>query len=116
MATAVPLPYPDPAEPLPVGKVGGQLVYAIGDIHGCYDLLKQILSHITVDAGSHAAGRTPTLIFCGDYVDRGPASAQVLDALCWLKRRSPFTSISSRAITIRRCWIISWTPRRCGSG
>jgi serine/threonine protein phosphatase 1 len=28
------------------------------------------------------------LILCGDYIDRGPQSAEVLDALIWLKRRT----------------------------
>jgi serine/threonine protein phosphatase 1 len=80
-----------PAQPFwPTGKVDGQLVYAIGDIHGCYDQLRQLLSQIAEDAEARANGRTTILIFCGDYVDRGPASRQVLDALCWLKRRRPF--------------------------
>jgi serine/threonine protein phosphatase 1 len=74
----------------PIGKVDGQLIYAIGDIHGCYDQLRRLLSQIASDAVAHANGRTTTLIFCGDYIDRGPASREVLDALCWLKRRRPF--------------------------
>ncbi|MBW8754984.1 MAG: serine/threonine protein phosphatase [Sphingomonadales bacterium] len=74
----------------PTGKVDGQLIYAIGDIHGCYDQLRRLLSQIASDAKVHANGRTTTLIFCGDYVDRGPASREVLDALCWLKRHQPF--------------------------
>jgi serine/threonine protein phosphatase 1 len=90
MASTASLPEPEPATPLPLGKVDGQLVYAIGDIHGCYDQLKHLLALVNADAKRHAGGRVPTLIFCGDYVDRGPASPQVLDALCWLKRRSPF--------------------------
>jgi serine/threonine protein phosphatase 1 len=74
----------------PTGKVDGQLIYAIGDIHGCYDQLRGLLTQIASDAEAHANGRATTLIFCGDYVDRGPASREVLDALCWLKRRRPF--------------------------
>jgi serine/threonine protein phosphatase 1 len=79
------------AEPVwPSGKVDGQLIYAIGDIHGCYDQLRRLLKLIAGDAEASANGRMPTLIFCGDYVDRGPASREVLDALCWLKRRRPY--------------------------
>ncbi|MBO9576417.1 MAG: serine/threonine protein phosphatase [Sphingobium sp.] len=70
--------------------VEGQLIYAIGDIHGCYDPLRDLLARISHDAEIHAAGRTACLIFCGDYIDRGPSSAQVLDALCWLKRYGPY--------------------------
>jgi serine/threonine protein phosphatase 1 len=79
------------AEPVwPIGSVDGQLLYAIGDIHGCYDQLRRLLTEIAGDAERHARGREAILIFCGDYVDRGPASRQVLEALCWLKRRQPF--------------------------
>lgn len=65
----------------------GELVYAIGDIHGCYDLLKALLAKIAADCGPRAKGRRPILVFLGDYVDRGPQSAQVVEALIWLKRR-----------------------------
>lgn len=65
----------------------GQLVYAIGDIHGCYDLMKALLAKIAADSAIHARGRRPILVFLGDYVDRGPQSAQVIEALVWLKRR-----------------------------
>ena len=70
--------------------VDGRLVYAVGDIHGCYDELKVLLRLISCDAEVRAASRRPVLIFCGDYVDRGPASSQVLDALCWLGRHCPY--------------------------
>ena len=72
------------------GKVDGRLVYAVGDIHGCYGQLKSLLQKIANDAEKRANGRRPTVIFCGDYVDRGPDSAQVIDSLCWLKRSRPF--------------------------
>ncbi|MDB5457322.1 MAG: diadenosine tetraphosphatase [Caulobacter sp.] len=78
-----------PAQAAPgLGGVAGQLVYAVGDIHGRYDLLRQLLSSIAVDAADRARGRAPILIFCGDYIDRGPQSAQVLEALIWLRRRT----------------------------
>ena len=71
-------------------NVDGQLVYAVGDIHGCYDLLRELLAKISFDAATRAKGRIPRLIFCGDYIDRGPDTSRVLDALCWLKRYKPF--------------------------
>ena len=70
--------------PLPevaVRRAAGQLVYAVGDIHGRYDLLQEILRRIVADAAVQANGRRPVLVFCGDYIDRGPASAEVLAAL-----------------------------------
>ena len=67
---------------------GGRPLYAIGDIHGCYDLLHALLGEIARDAAERHLGTTPMLILCGDYVDRGPASARVLAALAWLARSS----------------------------
>jgi serine/threonine protein phosphatase 1 len=71
------------------GSVDGQRVYAVGDVHGCYALLQDLLGRIEHDATADTAER-PILIFCGDYIDRGPDSARVLDALCWLKRHAPY--------------------------
>ena len=68
-------------------RVGGELVYAIGDVHGCYELMKDVLARIAADSAERAAGRRPILIFLGDYVDRGPHSARVMEALVWLQRR-----------------------------
>lgn len=65
----------------------GELVYAVGDVHGCYDLMKALLASIAADSAGRARGRRPILIFLGDYVDRGPDSAKVVEALIWLKRR-----------------------------
>lgn len=67
---------------------GGELVYAIGDIHGCYALMRDVLASIAADCADRANGRRPILIFLGDYVDRGPHSAKVMDALVWLRRRT----------------------------
>lgn len=53
-------------------------VYAIGDIHGRDDLFAQLLDRIAQDE----ADRPPLprlLILLGDLVDRGPASAQVVE-------------------------------------
>lgn len=65
----------------------GELVYAVGDVHGCYDQMKALLAKIAADSAARARGRRPILIFLGDYVDRGPDSAKVVEALIWLKRR-----------------------------
>ena len=68
----------------------GQLIYAVGDIHGRYDLLKKMLAQIAGDSVAAADGRLPMLVLCGDYVDRGPDSAKVLQALVWMQRRGQF--------------------------
>lgn len=52
--------------------------FAIGDIHGCYDELRVLLNAI------HPA-TNDTLIFLGDYIDRGANSKAVLDTIIDLK-------------------------------
>jgi len=72
------------------GDTGGPLIYAIGDIHGRYDLLKTLLAQIALDYPSRARGKRPILVFCGDYIDRGPQAVEVLEALLWLQRKGDF--------------------------
>lgn len=66
--------------------------YVIGDIHGCYDLLVDLLQRIAADLEAAAAGSS-RLIFLGDYVDRGPNSAEVLSSLVWIERHGPRPAI-----------------------
>ena len=55
----------------------GRRVYAIGDVHGCLAELDQLLAMIDADDAARDPAAT-TLIFIGDLIDRGPASAQVV--------------------------------------
>jgi serine/threonine protein phosphatase 1 len=68
----------------------GELIYAVGDIHGRYDLMRSALTWIARDSLEQARGRLAMLVFLGDYIDRGPDSAKVLQALIWLQRREQF--------------------------
>ncbi len=61
------------------------LTYAVGDIHGCADLLDGLL--VAIEA--HAAGRPRNIVFIGDYIDRGPDSARVIETLSKLQWREP---------------------------
>lgn len=56
----------------------GHRLYAIGDIHGRADLLAALLSAIATDAREGAAAACG-IVYLGDYVDRGPQSAAVID-------------------------------------
>ncbi len=58
----------------------GVRVYAIGDIHGRSDLLRQVFERIDADLANYPIG-SPLQIFLGDYIDRGPKSAEVLTQL-----------------------------------
>ena len=58
----------------------GVLLYAVGDIHGRSDLLLPLLKKIGADAREEPAARR-ILLFVGDYVDRGPDSRGVIDAI-----------------------------------
>lgn len=81
--------------PAPGARTGGRPLYAIGDVHGCYDLFRALLEAIAQDAADRHPGELPLLVLCGDYVDRGPDSAKVLAALAWLMRSS---AIEARAL------------------
>ncbi len=69
---------PPPPARFPAGRVG----YAVGDIHGRDDLLLSLCAMLEarVEADTREGG-PPLVIFLGDYVDRGPRSAAVLDVL-----------------------------------
>lgn len=58
----------------------GMRIYAIGDVHGCADLLREVHDWIQADL----AREQPSdwrIIHLGDYIDRGPQPRQVLDFL-----------------------------------
>ena len=55
----------------------GERCYAIGDVHGCRDELDALLAMIDAQEQTREPAAT-TLVFLGDLVDRGPASAQVV--------------------------------------
>lgn len=64
-------------------KRQGRLL-AIGDIHGCLRHLEDLLTQVVPTAQDQ-------VVFLGDYVDRGPFSAGVLDFLIEFGRAFPST-------------------------
>ncbi|MGA2409512.1 MAG: metallophosphoesterase family protein [Candidatus Binataceae bacterium] len=54
-------------------RASGRL-FAVGDIHGCVDELAAMLRSI-------APARGDTVVFVGDYVDRGPSANDVIELL-----------------------------------
>ena len=69
-----------PAAERKAAKVDGNArIYCVGDIHGRADLLDKVLEFIARDMRD-APGETRTIML-GDYIDRGPESASVLERL-----------------------------------
>ncbi len=60
--------------------------FAIGDIHGCLTALKTLYKAVGISSDD-------TMIFLGDYVDRGPHSAQVID---WILERDDRNAFALR--------------------
>jgi serine/threonine protein phosphatase 1 len=75
----------------PGGRIPeGALVVAVGDLHGRLDLLEKLWPQIEATARVSAA-RQRTLVFLGDYVDRGLQTRELIDRL--LAGFSPFEAI-----------------------
>ncbi|MFL4977861.1 MAG: metallophosphoesterase family protein [Xanthobacteraceae bacterium] len=66
--------------------------YAIGDIHGSLAKLRGLIARCERDAG----GEAMTLLFIGDYIDRGPDSRGVVDYVMRLQAR-----LGANAIVLR---------------
>jgi serine/threonine protein phosphatase 1 len=62
----------------------GHRIYAVGDIHGRFDLLTAVLDRIGDDCAARPHPR-PRMVFLGDYIDRGPDSRGVLETLVALQ-------------------------------
>jgi serine/threonine protein phosphatase 1 len=56
-------------------------IFAIGDIHGYILKLDRLMAKLNVDA------EKDTLVFIGDYIDRGPDSRGVIDKILDIRNR-----------------------------
>jgi serine/threonine protein phosphatase 1 len=64
--------------------------FAFGDIHGDLEGLERVFSRLpALEAGD-------TVVFVGDYLDRGPRSAQVIEFVRNLQRKGPARVIALR--------------------
>lgn len=68
-----------------VGKGGVEKFFAIGDIHGNLSHLELLMEKIKPALDPHR----DTLIFLGDYIDRGPDSKGVVDFILQLRTELP---------------------------
>ena len=55
-------------------------IFAIGDIHGCFDKLQRLILEIKADPAND------TLVFIGDYIDRVDGGRDVVDYILKLKK------------------------------
>ena len=61
------------------------LTYAIGDIHGSYTKVANLLRHCS----DHCGGNDARFVFLGDYVDRGQRSREVVKLLIETQAAAP---------------------------
>ncbi len=64
--------------------------FAIGDIHGDFDGLKRVFDRMPTLAAED------TVVFVGDYIDRGPSSAEVVDFVRKLSSSGPARVVALR--------------------
>lgn len=70
------------AAALPAHKVDpSELIHAVGDIHGCFDLLMAMMEDISADIARFSDDCDRRIIFLGDYVNRGDQSREVVEML-----------------------------------
>ena len=67
-------------QPAPGWLSPGARVYAVGDVHGCDQRLAALHRQVADDLARRPTAR-PLLVHLGDYVDRGPDSANVVRRL-----------------------------------
>ncbi len=60
---------------------GDGRIFAIGDIHGCYQKLRQLFARLPY------VPERDTLVFLGDYIDRGWQSREVIAFILELRRQ-----------------------------
>lgn len=72
----------------------GIRIYAIGDVHGCDERLAVLHEAIVADLADRRIAH-PLLIHLGDYIDRGPHSAGVLDRLTRPIARAPGLTVAN---------------------
>jgi serine/threonine protein phosphatase 1 len=75
------------ALPAPASLPPGQRIYAVGDVHGCADRLALMHGAIAEDLAARPVEHA-LVIHIGDYIDRGPDSAGVIERLL-----RPFPSV-----------------------
>ena len=66
----------------------GHRIYAIGDVHGRYDLFDAMIRRLEEDNAARDDGKRVTLVVLGDVIDRGPASQRLIRLMMSVQQRS----------------------------
>ncbi len=83
-------------------------LFVIGDVvHGCAAELKTLLNKLPLDPSS-------TVVFVGDYIDRGPQSRGVIDTVLQLRRYCRVVTLSGNHEAMLQDFLLD--PRGHGAG
>jgi hypothetical protein len=64
------------------------MIYAVGDVHGCLEKLKNLLEREGVTENNEWAADNAHLVFLGDYTDRGEDGIGVIEHIMHLERQA----------------------------
>lgn len=68
----------------------GRRIVAVGDIHGAYNGMREILRRVgIIDQKDRWAGGNAILVQTGDFLDRGPGATKVAELLMELQQQAP---------------------------
>lgn len=81
------------------------VIYAIGDVHGRDDLLGRLHGLISADAARRYPARPRLVVHLGDYVDRGPDSAAVIERLMSGLPGFPFVCLKGNHEDMMLSWL-----------
>lgn len=71
----------------------GERIYAVGDVHGCYEQLRELIDKIQRHARLSPPPSNTHIVLLGDLVDRGPDSARVVEFVYELQQRDASTIV-----------------------
>lgn len=80
-------------------------VFAIGDVHGCADELRALIQQLPLD-------RDSSVVFLGDYIDRGPDSRGVVETILELEQYCRVICLLGNHELMLREYLDGSDPRR----